>query len=139
MSKNKKAITRPPARCKRKISPARDSDRPGILRVFDLEKSDFTNRCKLLSIKAKVLPGCALKNVLTAKMGRFLGVLAAKQGVEAVQKAFYFSLFQVLVVFCVCKLLSVRILRKILASQKNRAEKPTMGFWFLAGSANLAA
>jgi hypothetical protein len=68
-----------------------------------------------------------------------LGVLAAKQGVCADKKAFYFALIHVLVVFCVCKLLSVRIFPKIRAAKKNRAEKPTVGFWVLAGSGNIMA
>jgi hypothetical protein len=64
--------------------------------------------------------------------------LAGKQEAGAAKKAFYFAFFHVLVVFCVCKLLSVRIFRKILASQKNRAKKPTVGFWIFGGSGNIA-
>jgi hypothetical protein len=55
----------------------------------------------------------------------------------AISKTDYFAFFQVLAVFCVCKSLSVRIIREIQASQKNRAKKPTVGFWFLEGSGNI--
>jgi hypothetical protein len=68
-----------------------------------------------------------------------LGVLAGKLEVGANKKAFYFALFHVLVVFCVYKLLSVKIFRKNYASKKNRAKKPTVGFLVLAGSGNIAA
>jgi len=53
------------------------------------------------------------KNVLTAKKGRFLDALAGKRGVRAGKKAFCFSLFHVLVIFIVRKLLSVSIFQKI--------------------------
>jgi len=54
-------------------------------------------------------------------MSLFWVVLAGKQGFGAGKKASYFALFHVLVVFCVYKLLSVRIFRKIRGSKKNRA------------------
>jgi hypothetical protein len=65
------------------------------------------NECKCLSIKAKARRERDQKNVLTAKKGFSWGVLAGKQEVGAEQKAFYFALFHVLVVSCVCKSLSV--------------------------------
>jgi hypothetical protein len=58
--------------------------------------------------------------VLTAKKGGILGVLAGKQGGGAGKKAF-FSLFHFLVVFLVCKLLSVSLFRAICPCKKNRA------------------
>ena len=70
------------------------------------------------------------KNVLTAKMGLFWVVLAGKQGLRVGKKTPYFALFHILVVFCVCKLLSGKIFRRIRASKKNRAKKPTVGFCF---------
>ena len=79
------------------------------------------------------------KNVLTAKMGPFLIVLAGKQGFSAGKKTLYFALFHVLVVFCVYKLLAGRIFRRIRGSKKNRAEKPTVGFLFLGASGNMVA
>jgi hypothetical protein len=85
------------------------------------------------------MPWPRLKNVLTAKKGLYLGVLAGKQGTGREKKSFYFALFHVLVVFCGCKFLSVRTFRKIFASKIIRAEKPTVGFLFLAGSGNMAA
>jgi hypothetical protein len=63
--------------------------------------------------------------------------LAGKQGVDAKKKSSYFALFHVLVVFCVCKLFCVSIFWNIFGSEKNRAKKPTVGFWFLAGSGNI--
>jgi hypothetical protein len=72
-------------------------------------------------------------------MRGFLGVLAGKQRVGAGKKAFYFALFHFLVVFYLCNSLSVRIFWNIFAFKINRAEKPTRGFWFWAGSGNIAA
>jgi hypothetical protein len=65
----------------------------------------------LHAIKAKVSLGGHRKNVLTAKSGCFLGVLAGKQGVDAEKKSFYFALFHVLVVFFVCRSLPGNLLR----------------------------
>jgi len=64
-------------------------------------------------------------------MDLILVVLAAKQGMSTGKKTLYFALFHVLVVFCVYKLLSVRIIRKIFVSKKNRARKPTVASTFL--------
>jgi hypothetical protein len=89
------------------------------------------NGCKCLSIKGKAGLYRVLKNVLTAKKSLSLGVLAGKQRVGVEQKALYFALFHVLAAFCVCKSLFLRIFRKMVASKKNRAEKPTVGFCFL--------
>jgi hypothetical protein len=58
---------------------------------------------------------------LTAKKSLFLGVLAGKWGGGAKQKAFYFALYHFLVVFLVCKLLSVSVFRAICLSKINRA------------------
>jgi len=79
------------------------------------------------------------KNVLTAKMSLFWVVLAGKQGIWPGKKALYFALFHVLVVFCVYKLLAGNIFRRMRASKKNRAEKPTVGFLFLGSSGNMVA
>jgi hypothetical protein len=106
---------------------------------FCAKKGGLRILCKLHAIKAKAGLGCALKNVLTAKKGLFLGVLPVKQEVRANKKAFYFELCHGLVVFFVCKSLSVRIFQKIQPCKKNRAEKPIVGFLFLAGSGNIAA
>jgi hypothetical protein len=103
------------------------------------KKRGIRNFCKFLSIKDKVRLNDPLKNVMTARKGLFWGVLAGKQGMLWRKKAFYFALFHVLVVFRVCKLLSVRIFRQIFRFKINRAEKPTVGFWFSAGSGNIAA
>jgi len=65
--------------------------------------------------------------------------LAGKEAMSAKKKAFYFAFLHVLVFFCVCMLLSVSIFRKIFASKINHAEKPTIGFCFLAGSANIVS
>jgi len=79
------------------------------------------------------------KNVLTAKMGPFLIVLAGKQGFSAGKKTLYFALFHVLMVFYFCKLLAGRIFRRIRGSKKNRAKKPTVDFLFLGASGNVVA
>jgi hypothetical protein len=63
--------------------------------------------------------------------------LAEKHQAPAKEKAFYFPLFHVSMVFFFCKLLSVRIFQKICPSEINRAEKPTVGFLILAGSGNI--
>jgi hypothetical protein len=73
-------------------------------------------------------PGSPLKNVLTAKKGLFWGVLAGKQGFCAIRKSDFFAFFHVWAVFCSCKWLSASLFRKIAASPKNRAGKPTVGF-----------
>jgi hypothetical protein len=73
--------------------------------------------------------GHPMKNVLTAKKARFLLLLAGKRGWASLKKAFYFALFHVLVVFQAWRLLPVRVFRYMGASPKNRAEKPTVGFW----------
>jgi hypothetical protein len=65
--------------------------------------------------------------------------LAGKQGFGAEKKTLYFALFHVLVVFCVYKLLAPKTFRRICASKKNRAKKPTVGFLVLAGSGNVVA
>jgi hypothetical protein len=49
---------------------------------------------------AKNLVAALQKNVLTAKKGRFLGVLAEKRGFRALKKPFYFEFFGVLELFC---------------------------------------
>jgi len=72
-------------------------------------------------------------------MRLFLVVLAGKQGFGVGEKALYFALFHVLMVFCVCKLLSGRFFWKICPFKKNRAKKPTVGFYFSAGSGNMVA
>jgi hypothetical protein len=59
----------------------------------------FKNQCKLLSISNKDGHGRALTNVLTAKKGCFLGVLAEKRGVLEKKTPFFFALFHHLVVF----------------------------------------
>jgi len=61
------------------------------------------------------------KNVLTAKKGLFLAVLAGKRGFRAGKKAFYFAIFHVLVVFFFCMWLSGNVLRFPAGFQKNRA------------------
>jgi len=71
------------------------------------------------------------KNVLTAKMGLFPVVLAGKQGIKRGKKTLYFTLFHVLAVSCVYKLLPGKTLRRIRAAKINRAKKPTVGFLFL--------
>jgi hypothetical protein len=60
----------------------------------------FRNQCKFLSIKTKHDLGRALKNVLTAKSGLFLGDLAGKQGFCALKKTLYFEFFRVFGIFC---------------------------------------
>jgi hypothetical protein len=104
---------------------------------FCPKNSGLRNFCKLHAINAKHSLGYFRKNVLTARMGLFLGLLAGKQGLCAKENAFYFAFFHVLMVFCVYKLLSVKIFQNIFACKINRAKKPTVGFWFLAGSANV--
>jgi hypothetical protein len=98
---------------------------------FFPKKRGFRNGCKCLSIKGKAGRDRDLKNVLTIKRGLSLGVLAGKQGVGADRKPFYFALLHVFVVFCIGKSLSARIFGNMGVSQKNRAEKPTVGFLFL--------
>jgi hypothetical protein len=80
----------------------------------------------------------SLKNVLTAKKARFLNLLTGKQGVGALKRAFYFALWHVLVFFHAWKLLSARIFGIMSPPQKNRAEKPTIGFLFF-GSGDIIA
>jgi hypothetical protein len=67
-----------------------------------------------------------------------LGVLAGKQGFGAFEKDDFFVVFHFCMAFCLCKLLSGRIFRKIQASQKNRAEKPTVGFMIFGSCAIIA-
>jgi uncharacterized membrane protein len=67
-----------------------------------------------------------------------LGVLAGKRGFERGNKAFYFALFHVFVVFFVCKSLSISLLQILEDSKKNRAEKPTVGF-LIFGSCDIIA
>ena len=98
--------------------------------IFCTKNRSLRNLCKLYAIKAKVGLDRALKNVLTAKKGRFLGVLPGKKRFGAKEKAFYFALCHVLVVFSICKLLSVNLFPKNSASKINRAQKPTVGFCF---------
>jgi hypothetical protein len=49
--------------------------------------------CKFFAIKAQDGLAHPLKNVLTAKMGLFLGVLEEKQGVRALKKHFILGFF----------------------------------------------
>jgi hypothetical protein len=112
---------------------------PPAATEFCPKKRASRDRCKFLSIKAKAGIERASKNVLTEKRGLFLGVLAGKQGFGAKKTSLYFALFHVLVVFCVGKSLTGRTFPKIEAFKKNRAEKPTIGFWFSAGSGNIVA
>jgi hypothetical protein len=72
----------------------------------------------------------ALKYVLTAKTGRFLGVLAEKPGVSAGGNHLFFALFHFSNGFLCCRMLSDNVLQILEASQKNRAQKPTVGFLF---------
>jgi hypothetical protein len=53
------------------------------IRFLNIKLCYFRNECKLLAIKAQDGHGPALKNVLTAKKGRFSGLLAEKRGVRA--------------------------------------------------------
>jgi len=64
--------------------------------------------------------------------------LAGKRGFGVLKKAFYFALLHVLVVFCFCKSFSVNLFRHNSVSQKNRAEKPTIGFLFLGSGGKIA-
>jgi hypothetical protein len=107
--------------------------------IFCAKQRVLGNLCKLLSINVKVAIGRARKNVLTVERGHFWGLLAEKQGVRPGKKAFYFALFHVLVFFFVCNSLSARIFRQIFVSKKNRAKKPTVGFWLLADSGNIVS
>ena len=66
-----------------------------------------------------------------------MSVLAEKRGVSAPKNASFFALFHVLVLFSVWKLLSASVFRKIRASKKNRAKKPTVGFC-VSGSCAIA-
>jgi hypothetical protein len=99
----------------------------------------FGNGCKFLSIKVERRHGGALINVLTAKMGRFLAVLAEKRGVRAKKMSFYFGLFRFLGSFLCGKPLMASNLQNPEPSRKNRAQKPTVGFLFLAGYCNIVA
>jgi hypothetical protein len=72
-------------------------------------------------------------------MALFWVVLAGKEGISAGKKTLYFALFHVLVVFRVYRLLTGNIFRRIRASKKNRAKKPTVGFLFLKASGNIMA
>jgi hypothetical protein len=106
--------------------------------IFCPKKSDFRKLCKCFSIKAKAGHGVAVENVLTAKNGPFLGVLAGNRGVGREKKAFYFALFHVLVVFCFCMLLSGSLLQIPAGSKKNRAQKPPGGFLIFESCAIIA-
>jgi hypothetical protein len=65
-----------------------------------------------------------------------LGRFGRKTGKWARKKAFYFALFHVWVVFLVCMSLPGSILQILEGSQKNRAKKPTVGF-FIFGSCDI--
>jgi hypothetical protein len=60
-------------------------------------------------------------------------------GVFRGQKNTLFALYHVLMVFCICMSLAGSLFQNIKPSKKNRAEKPTVGFLFWAGSGNLVA
>jgi hypothetical protein len=68
----------------------------GVWREFSIfcpKKRDFRKFCKSHAINISLDPCRPRKNVLTAKKGLFLGVLAGKRGAKAMKKAFYFSRF----------------------------------------------
>jgi len=65
--------------------------------------------------------------------------LAGKQGVDTQNKTFYFVFFPLLVVRDSRKSLLDRIFRRMNASKKNRAEKPTVGFLILGRYGNIVA
>ena len=103
------------------------------------KKRDFQRILQVTRHQRLTAPGPPRKYVLTAKKGRFLGLLAGKQGFWGGQKATFFPLFHVLVGFFVCKSLSGKIFHKFQASEKNRAKKPTVGFIFAKSCGKITA
>jgi hypothetical protein len=88
---------------------------------FSLEKCYSINRCKSLDIKAEDRPRRTWKNVLTAKRGRFLGVLAAKQAFLAIKITLYFAFLLFFQDSLCCKPLMVINMQLSEGSKKNRA------------------
>jgi hypothetical protein len=91
-------------------------------------KNSLSERFASYSPSTPNRPMAAPKSVLTVKKARFLSLLAEKQGVGSLTKAFYFALFHVLVVFPAWTLLRASVFRNFGACPKNRTEKPTIGF-----------
>jgi hypothetical protein len=67
----------------------------------------------LLAIKAQPGLGHPQKYVLTAKKGRFFGVLAGKRGFWAIRKDDFFAFFHFFEAFSLCKLLPASIFQII--------------------------
>jgi hypothetical protein len=91
------------------------------------------NQRKFLSVKAKDGPGRALKNVLTAKNGRFWGPFGRKTGGPLQKKDTFFRVFSIFGDFVPRKRLKLRMFHRFDPSKKNRAQKPTVGFWVIEG------
>ena len=86
-----------------------------------MKKRDSINRCKLLAVKDEDSPRRIWKNVLTAKRGRFLGVLAAKQGFRTIKITLYFRFSRFFGGSWRCKPLMVINMQLSEGSKKNRA------------------
>jgi len=71
----------------------------GISLFFAQKTRGLGNQRKFLSIKAKDRPGRAPKNVLTAKMGVFVGRLAEKRGGRSKKKTLFFVFFRFFGIF----------------------------------------
>jgi hypothetical protein len=96
----------------------------------------FRNQRKFLSIKAKDGHGRALKNVLTEKTGVFGGRLAEERGGRS-KKRHFFSCFFDFLGLCDPQAVGAEDFPAMRPLKKNRAKKPTVGFWVFAGSGNI--
>jgi hypothetical protein len=101
----------------------------GIFLFFAQKMQGLKNQRKFLSVKAKYGPGRALKNVLTAKNGRFWGPFGRKTGGPLQKKDTFFRVFSIFGDFVPRKRLKLRMFHRFDPSKKNRAQKPTVGFW----------
>jgi hypothetical protein len=88
----------------------------------------FERKSVVLEINASSLPSrpktaltALKKNVLTAKLGRFLGVLEEKQGLRHFKKSFYFVFFRFFGDYLSCKPLIIKNSYRFGPSQKNHA------------------
>jgi hypothetical protein len=73
------------------------------------------------------------------KNGLFLGPFGRKTGGPLQKKDTFFRVFPIFRDFSPRKRLKLRMFRRFDPTQKNRAEKPTIGFWVFAGYGNMAA
>jgi hypothetical protein len=80
-----------------------------------------------------------MRNSLTAKNGPKTGLFGRKTRSAREKKDIVFRVFFVFRDFATCKALLANNLQGSGPSPKNRAQKPTIGFWVFAGFGNVFA